>query len=163
MRKLAAAVGCSHGNLYLHFKDKEALFDTLVEESFDEFFAGMRARAEAARGGDVVDLVRAMGRAYVAFGVANPGIYEFVFMLRRPRQARARKPHVTYERLRTLVQRCLDEGRFRRVDVDTASQVLWTAAHGVTSLLILRPSFPWAERDELIGRVIDAAVDSLVG
>lgn len=162
MRKLAEKLGCSHGNLYLHFKDKEALFDSLVEESFDEFFAGMRATARSTRAGDPVALLRAMGRAYVAFGVDNPNVYEFVFMLRRPRQERARKPHVTYERLRSLVQRCLDEKRFRRVDVDVASQVLWTTAHGITSLLILRPTFPWADRDKLIGQVIDAAVDSLL-
>ncbi len=162
MRKLAERIGCSHGNLYLHFKDKEALFDCLVEESFDEFLAGMRAQVDSARSAGPVELVREMGRAYVHFGLANPSVYEFVFLLRRPRQERARKPHATYERLRSLVQRCLDEKRFRRVDVDRASQVLWSAAHGITSLLILRPAFPWVEREALIGQVIDAAVDSLL-
>jgi AcrR family transcriptional regulator len=163
MRKLAERLGCSHGGLYLHFKDKEALFDCLVEESFDEFLAGMQALTEGARSGDPVELVRKLGRAYVAFGVANPSVYEFVFLLRRPRQERARKPHATYERLRSIVQRCVDEKRFRRVDVEAASQVLWSAAHGITSLLILRPAFPWVDdRDRLIGQIIDAAVDSLL-
>ena len=46
MRRLAERVGCSHGNLYLHFKDKEALFDCLVEESFDQFGEGMRTMTE---------------------------------------------------------------------------------------------------------------------
>jgi len=162
MRKLAERIGCSHGNLYLHFKDKEALFDCLVEESFDEFLAGMQAQVDSARSGDPVDLVRKLGRAYVHFGVANPSVYEFVFLLRRPRHERARKPHATYERVRALVQRCLAEKRFRRVDAEAASQVLWSAAHGITSLLILRPAFPWVEREALIGQVIDAAVDSLL-
>jgi AcrR family transcriptional regulator len=145
----------------VHFEDKEALFDCLVEESFDEFGDAMRTLAESAKGGDPVNLVRKLGRAYVHFGVANPSVYEFAFVLRRPGQ-RARKPHVTYERLRSLVRRCLDEKRFRRVDVDAASQALWAAAHGITSLLILRPTFPWADRDKLIGQVIDASVDGLL-
>ncbi len=162
MRKLAEKLGCSHGNLYLHFKNKEALFDCLVEESFEQFFAGMRSLAASADRKDPVELLRKMGRAYVEFGVANPNVYEFAFVLRRPRQERARKPHATYERLRALVQRCLDDRRFRRVSVDAASQSLWAAGHGITSLLIRRPSFPWVEREELIGRVIDASVDALL-
>ena len=161
VRKVAEKVGCSHGNLYLHFKDKEALFDCLVEESFDQFAEGLRRVPESARRGDPVEFLRKAGRAYVEWGVANASVYEFVFILRRPGQ-RPRKPHVTYERMRSLVQRCIDERRFRRMDVDAASQGLWAAAHGITSLLILRPTFPWADRDKLIGQVIDAAVDGLL-
>jgi AcrR family transcriptional regulator len=160
MRQLAEKVGCSHGNLYLHFKDKESLFDCLVEESFEQFADGLRRVPESARRGDPVEFLREAGRAYVKFGIANASVYEFVFILRRPGQ-RPRKPHVTYERMRSLVQRCIDEKRFRRMNVDAASQALWAAAHGITSLLILRPTFPWADREKLIGQVIDAAVDGL--
>ena len=101
-----------------------------------------------------------MGRAYVAFGLTNASTYEFAFITRRPGQRS--KPHVPYERMRSLVQRCIDEKRFRRMDADVASQSLWAAAHGIASLLILRPAFPWADRDKVIGEVIDAAVDGLM-
>ena len=158
MRKLAEKVGCSHGTLYLHFKDKEALFDCLVEESFETFDAAMRA-PESLRRGDPVEMVRKMGRAYVAFGLANQSAYEFAFLLRRPDRD---KPHATYARVRALAQRCLDEKRFRPMDVDVASQVLWSAVHGITSLLIIRPAFPWADRETLIGQVVDAAVNGLL-
>jgi len=56
----------------------------------------------------------------------------------------------------------MDEKRFRPMDVDVASQVLWATVHGITSLLILRPAFPWANRDKLIAQVIDSAVDGLM-
>src|SRR4029079_2689988 len=58
MRKLAERVGCSHGNLYLHFKDKEALCDCLVEESFDQLAQGLRHIVEASKGDDTVELIR---------------------------------------------------------------------------------------------------------
>jgi len=161
MRQLAEKVGCSHGNLYLHFKDKEALFDSLVEESFQKFADGLQRVPESARRGDPVEFLRKAGRAYVEFGLANASAYEFAFILRRPGE-RPRKPHVTYERMRSLVERCIQEKRFRRMDVDLASQALWAAGHGITSLLIRRPAFPWADRDRLIGQVIDAAVDGLL-
>jgi AcrR family transcriptional regulator len=162
MRKLADRVGCSHGNLYLHFKDKAALFDCLVDESYGQFAEALGKVPESVKRGDPVQFLRKAGRAYVEFGLANASAYEFVFMLRRPEQKRARTPHFTYERMRSLVQRCIDEKRFRPVDVNAASQVLWAAAHGITSLLILRSSFPWSDREKLIGQVIDAAVDSLL-
>jgi len=167
MRQLARKVGCSHANLYLHFKDKEDLFYCLVEESFDQFGAGMRKRIESAKSDDPVALLRMAGRAYVEFGVANPSVYEFAFLIRRPGRrppgrSRPDKPHVTYERMQALVQRCIEEKRFRRIDIDAASQALWAAAHGITSLLILRPTFGWVDRDKLIGQVIDAAVDALL-
>jgi len=159
MRQLAEKVGCSHSNLYVHFKDKDALFDCLVEESFEQFGESLRA-PDSAKRGDPVEFLRKMGRAYVAFGLANPSAYEFAFILRRPGQRS--KPHVPYERMRALVQRCIDEKRFRRMDADVASQSLWSAAHGITSLLICRPTFPWADRDKVAGQVIDAAVDGLL-
>jgi AcrR family transcriptional regulator len=161
MRRLAERVGCSHANLYLHFRDKEALFDCLVEESFAEFSEGIERRFESARKGDPVAFVRKAGRAYVEFGLANPSVYEFAFLMRRPGR-KADKPHALYERLQGLVRRCMEEKCFRRGDVDAASQALWAAAHGITSLLILRPRFAWADRDRLIGQVIDAAVDGLL-
>jgi AcrR family transcriptional regulator len=159
MRQLADKVGCSHGNIYLHFKDKEALFDTLVEESFEQFADGLRNVPQSARR-NPVEFLRQVGRAYVAFGLANASAYEFAFILRRPGQQL--RPHVSYERMLSIVQQCIDEKRFRRMDVDTAGQSLWAAAHGITSLLILRSTFPWADRDRLIGQVIDAAVDGLL-
>jgi AcrR family transcriptional regulator len=158
MRKLAEKIGCSHANLYLHFEDKEALFDCLVEESFEKFDAAMRA-PESLRRGDPVEMVRKMGRAYVAFGLTNQRAYEFAFLMRRPGRDKA---HASYERLRLLAQRCLDEKRFRPMDVEVASQVLWAAVHGITSLLILRPGFPWADKETLIGQVVDAAVNGLL-
>jgi hypothetical protein len=64
--------------------------------------------------------------------------------------------------MRALVKRCIDEKRFRAMDVDVASQALWTAVHGVTAMMIARPDFPWADRDAVIRRVIDSAVDGLL-
>ena len=161
MRLLAEKVGCSHGNLYLHFRDKESLFDSLVEESYQRFAESLLQGPETLKRGDPVAFLRKMGRAYVEFGLANASAYEFMFILRRPKQ-RPRKPHVTFERMHALVERCIAEKRFRRMDAALASQSLWAAAHGITSLLIVRSSFPWADRDRVIGQVIDAAIDGLL-
>jgi hypothetical protein len=53
-------------------------------------------------------------------------------------------------------------GRIQRGPVELTAQAIWAACHGITSLLIQYPQFPWAERKQLIQRVIDSAVDSLL-
>lgn len=160
MRMLADAVGCSHPALYLYFKDKREIFDAIVEESFAQLEAALRAMKVS--GNDPVRRARKAARAYVDFGLSNPHAYEFAFVLRRPEGSPANAPHRSYFLMRALVQRCIDEKRFRAMDVDVASQALWTAVHGVTAMLIARPDFPWANRDAVVRRVIDSAVDGLL-
>lgn len=160
MRMLAESVGCSHPALYLHFKDKREIFDAIVEESFAQLAVALRGMKVS--GNDPVRWARKAARAYVDFGLANPHAYEFAFVLRRPEGSPAQTPHPAYGMLRALVKRCIDAKRFRAMDVDVASQALWTAVHGVTAMLIARPDFPWANRDAVIRRVIDSAVDGLL-
>ena len=93
--------------------------------------------------------------------IANPslvGIAEFIGSLRSERPHR---PHAAFEMLRFAVRRCVEEGRFRPVDVETASQGIWAAVHGVTALLIQRPRFPWVKKSKLIEHVIDTTLEGL--
>src|SRR5258708_1689622 len=84
MPALAERIGCSHGSIYLHFKDKEELFDCLVEESFAQLAEGLAALTPPGKKIDPVELLKKAGRAYVEFGLNNPSAYEFAFVLRRP-------------------------------------------------------------------------------
>jgi AcrR family transcriptional regulator len=162
MRGLAAKVGYSHGTIYLHFQSKEQLFDCLVEESFAQLAEALRRLGHGRANEDPVRLLKRAARGYVDFGLRNPGAYEFAFILRRPGRPRPWQPHPAYEHLRSLVGRCLGKNLRRAADVDAASQAVWAAVHGVTSLLILRPWLPWVNKDKLIRQVIDSAVDGQV-
>jgi hypothetical protein len=65
-------------------------------------------------------------------------------------------------RLLRKVQLCIQSKRFRTRDADLAAQALWAAAHGIASLFIERPKFPWVGRDQLIDQLLDSAVDGLL-
>ena len=162
MRSLASAVGLTHGAIYGYFKDKQEIFDSLVEESFDQLAAALADMRKRGTRLDPIRLLKRLGRAYVEFGLQNPSAYEFAFILRRPGRTGPDKPHRAYEHLRLMIVRCIEEGRLNTRNAELASQALWTAVHGVTSLLILRPAFPWTKKKALIARVVDAAVDGLV-
>jgi AcrR family transcriptional regulator len=162
MRKLAEKIEYSPGSVYLHFKSKEELFECLVEESFARLLKTLAALRNGKEWQDPVEELKKGMRAYVEFGLRNPNDYRFAFMLRPPMEKRPYKVHGAFESLRYMVGRCVGEKRFRAVDVETTSQALWASVHGITSLLIQRPAFPWVPKKELIAQIIDTAVDSLL-
>jgi AcrR family transcriptional regulator len=161
MRKLAHSLGYSPGNLYVHFQDKRSLLGTLVEESFARLHEALDKVVNQADRTDPVTLLKEGMRTYVRFGLDHPSDYRIAFLLTTPDERRPYATHPAFEVLRDAVARCKKARRFGVVDIELASQALWAAIHGVTSLLIQRPTFPWARHEALIGQVIDNAVDSL--
>ena len=162
MRKLAEKIEYSPGSVYLHFKNKEELFECLVDESFARLLKTLSALRNGKELQDPVEELKKGMRAYVEFGLRNPNDYRFAFMLKPPMVKRPYKVHGAFESLRNIVGRCVGEKRFRPVDVETTSQALWASIHGITSLLIQRPAFPWVPKRGLITQIVNTAVDSLV-
>jgi AcrR family transcriptional regulator len=162
MRKLAAKIGYSPGSIYLHFKNKEELFQCLVDESFDRLLETLGNLQNSRQHDDPVEELRKGMAAYVDFGLRNPDDYRFAFMLTPPVEKRPYQVHPAFDVLRKMVRRCVEEDRFQPVDIETTSQVLWASIHGITSLLIQRPAFPWTSNKKLITQVIHIATNSLM-
>jgi AcrR family transcriptional regulator len=162
MRKLAKNIEYSPGSIYLHFKNKEELFETLVEESFERLLQALNRIKNGHAGEDPAKTLKKGMRAYAEFGLRNPNDYRFAFLLRPPVVKRPYRVHTAFGAMRHMVGRCVEEKRFRPVDIETTSQALWAAIHGITSLLIQRPTFPWVGKKRVIEQVISNAVDSLV-
>lgn len=161
MRRLAGAVGCAVGTIYLYFNSKDDLFQMLVNHSFERLLSALTGLRERHQDGDPVVLLKKGMYTYIEFGVRNPNDYRLAFMLRPPAPEQPYRVHPAFEMMRFMVRRCVEESRFREVDVETVSQALWAAIHGITSLLIQRPNFPWTGRAKVIEQVINNAVDSL--
>lgn len=162
MRKLAKRIEYSPASLYLHFRNKQELFDCLVEESFARLLQTLIRLRDGHQSPDPAQELKRGLWAYVNFGLRHPNHYRFAFMLRPPATKRPYQVHGAFEALRYMVGRCIEAKRFCAVDVETTAQALWASVHGVTSLLIQRPNFPWVARKNLITQVIDAAVDGLL-
>ncbi|HZF12218.1 MAG TPA: TetR/AcrR family transcriptional regulator [Thermoanaerobaculia bacterium] len=165
LRKIAQRVGCTPMAIYCHFEDKADILDCICEETFTRF-ATLSDRLDKA-GLPPGERVRQGLRNYVEFGLAHPHHYQLTFMtpLREP-QALGRREQIgrrAFERLRGHVAACLAEGGVSPDPqaVEVASQLAWATVHGLTSLLIARPDFPWAERERLIATAVESAVESL--
>lgn len=161
MRKLASEIGSSTGSTYLYFRSKEDLFRSLVDESFSRLNESLKVLADEPRK-DPVSRLKLGLSLYVDWGCRHPNDYQIAFLLLDPGPG-PDKTHEAFDVLRAMVAACLREGRARSERVEIASQAIWSAVHGITSLLIQRPSFPWRSKASAIRQVIDSAVDGAVG
>jgi AcrR family transcriptional regulator len=161
IRKLADKIEYSSTAIYYYFKNKGELLYCLLVGYQARLLSIMEEIAR--RGDDPITTVRNGMRAYTDFGLANPSYYTLSFMA-PPKFApeaylvEGEAGTKLFRTLRDATERCIREGLFRAIDVDLATQILWTMNHGVTSLLITNPNFPWVEREELINRTIDTAI-----
>jgi AcrR family transcriptional regulator len=115
---------------------------------------------------DPLDALWARGRAYVRFGLENPEHYRIMFMTRpipdAPPVALDQLPCLTaFTSLIEEVARCMDAGAIAAGDPFLVATNLWTAVHGITSLLIARPDFPWPDLDHLMSLVVDVQTRGL--
>jgi hypothetical protein len=106
--------------------------------------------------------------AYVDFGLNHPDHYQITFMIADQHAAdpdRAARRHgvgcQAFDCLRVAVDACMKAGRLRVIDLDLASQVLWAGVHGITSLLIVHPDFPWVNKQALIDGMIGTLLEGL--
>lgn len=160
MRQLATEVGCAPGTLYLYFEDKDNLIAALVEESFERLMGELeRIPADL----NPLQSLDALMRTYIAFGLANPNHYYFAFMLRRTAsldKARPR-PHRSYALLCSIIEACVELSLIAPVDVQLAAPAVWSNIHGVTSLMITMPNFPWGDKRAVIDQLVASTLEGL--
>jgi AcrR family transcriptional regulator len=154
-RQIAAAVGISQPSLYAYFPTKQALVDEVCSVAFGRLTARMQGVLERAAESDR-DLMAALARVYIDFGLAEPDAYRVAFML-EDRRDRAGVTHVgmiqaglnTFAIYRDAVARAMGPGHSGQ-DVELTAQSRWACLHGLVALFIARPEFPWADRQRLI-------------
>jgi len=165
IRAVADAVGVTPPAIYLHFADKRELILEVCAASFAELD---RVSEEAAAGSsDPVESLRLRGRAYVQFGIDHPEQYRVLFM-RRPAatpddfDADRVRTAACFDHLVDAVRACISAGALPKgADPFVVAVELWALVHGITSLLISKPDFPWPARDALVDDLLDACVRGL--
>ena len=159
IRKIADEVGLSSTALYMHFADKGEILLQICRDTFDMLLASVRELAALDAPPEV--RLRRMIEAYIDFGFAQPNAYRLIY-LTRPLEARDGAQSAAQElggelfgAFEEVVRETVEAGRMSG-DASTTAQAIWASGHGVVSLMITKPYFPWAERERLIGVLLDA-------
>jgi AcrR family transcriptional regulator len=157
IRAVAHAVGVTPPSIYLHFPDRNELIFAVCEEQFRHLDEAMETAVIGES--DPWMRIERRGVAYVDFGLSNPEHYRILFTSR---------PDLTPERFvdeRLLatsafghliedIEGAIGAGQLWSQDAAVVASGLWMIVHGITSLLIAKPNFPWPDRQVLIDHVM---------
>ena len=174
LRRVAERIGYSPTTIYLYFQNKD---DLLLETVKSGFAAFDRAMVEAAQTSDEpLQQLRALGRAYLEFGISNPTLYRLMFMQPSdfhlfPRLLGSGTPAVelegeiegshrviAQELLVGAVERGIANGVLRAGEARWLADALWASVHGLVSLAaspLMEPDHARRVADPLLQTVIE--------
>jgi AcrR family transcriptional regulator len=175
IRRIADRVGISAPALYLYFTDKEALMLALCDQTFAHLIAAIGEIEKSFD--DPLERIRHFGEAYARFGLSHPDEYRLVFLgahipepLRKVGHRAATddptKPGVggaiVFGRLVAMLAQAEASGVKLNYPPDTCAELCWMAMHGLVAALILKPEFPWSDREVLITGMLDIHLKGIV-
>lgn len=152
IQTIADGVGCTPPAIYMHFADKDALLFEVCARHFAKFVAKLEDVSSDGR--DTLELLKMRGRAYVEYGLENPELYRILFMQQHGASANrgvANSAEQSFGPLTATVEECIEKGMLPAGDPFTISCALWASIHGLTSLMISNPDYPWPSLDDLLG------------
>lgn len=156
LRAVARAAGVAATSVYLHFDSIESLVLAVAERRFGEL---VRLQEDVqSLNTDPRDRVRAGSLAYCEFGLAHPGQYQVMFTSQLPLPESMTVEQMpgwpAFQQLIEAVALCLGEQAGPEAAFFTA-QLLWQQLHGLVSLRISRPRFPWPPLVETVITAVD--------
>ncbi len=129
-RRLSTEIEYSQPVIYKHFASMEDLVEAVALEGFGELAETL---GEARRHAAPEDAVGAVARAYCTYALGNPALYDAMFTratrLRFGAEDTAAPLSTAYAELRAAVATIAGAR-----DVDTLTEVLWAALHGLATL-----------------------------
>lgn len=138
VRAVASAAGVAPMGVYNHFDGKDGLLDAVVSNGFVEF-----GRAIATSDSEPTERLRASGRAYRAFALANPTLYSLMFGgLCRPDDDAANN---AFESLVEIVRYGQVGNVVRAGDPGELAMQVWSCVHGAVSLELSASMPPGAQ------------------
>ena len=156
LRSVAREAGVATTSLYRHFDRLGTLVLAVRLQYLDEFSSALATTAAGAA--SPRERLHAVARAYLDWGLANPGPYAVLFSnLDLPDELvpeMVAAGVTALEPIRAINAAVLPDA----ADADLVTLHFWTALHGMVTLRTVRYSFPWpdldAELDDLVVRLV---------
>jgi AcrR family transcriptional regulator len=159
LRAVAREAGVAATSVYLHFDDIQSLIVAVADRRFGEL---VRLQDDAlSRGADPCQRVRAGCLAYCEFGLTYQGYYQVMFANPLPMPEDLPPDQFpgwrAFQRLIAVVAECIgadpeDPGDQRAF---FTAQLIWQQLHGIVSLRISRPRFPWPPLADTVTEAVD--------
>ena len=163
LRHLAAALGVTAPALYAYVADKEDLLRGVAEGELDRLSVAVQAADDP----DPIQRLRQTSRAYVDHALARPELFRTMFLFPPELDLTGATGHelpkatVTFTNALDIVAEAIASGALHPADPTIAALTLWTATHGVVTVLLMGFPFDETVRDLVIDSVIDTTLVGL--
>ena len=165
IRKIAAKVDYSPAAIYRYFPSKDEIFFALAEEGFR--LLGAPHITESADA-NPLEGIRAAAWGFYEFSRRQPQYFALVFLDRRVPRIGKEYERFSFlseirDRLRSLMQRCIDEGLVRSsLDATATLRLVLAPVFGIVMLRISNRLGPGEDPDVLARAAIDTTIAGLV-
>jgi AcrR family transcriptional regulator len=134
IRMIAKDIEYSPATIYLHFKDKQALFSLIIEEAFQMFHSNLEDAKIIA---DPLSRLQELCKRYVQFAKQEPLYYEIIFLERAGIDQDG--SHLIYtQRTHDLftrtIQDCKRNNYFLSKNPESLALTIWAFIHGLATL-----------------------------
>lgn len=145
LRAVAREVGIATTSIYPHFGTIEELARAVVARAFEELDAARDAASVNIS--DPGQALLARCQAYCRFAISRPGLYQVMFQVTLPETVTLPAPQApgrrSFESLVASMERAQQSRRSSQGDPRHLATLLWATLHGLITLRISRPNFPW--------------------
>jgi AcrR family transcriptional regulator len=159
-RRIASRLGVTAPALYGYVDGKADLLRALAEQEFSQLLA----RFAAVDDPDPLARIRGHSRAYVAYAREHPALFEVMFVF-RPAWVRADAEELplateVFGAGLTAIEEAVAAGQLHG-DSFMVALTMWSAVHGVASVLLANPGLGAPFEDALVEQVIDTVLAGL--
>ena len=168
-RRIAGEVGISQTALYVYFPTKDAILEALCEACFKKLMAMFVLDQQ--QGCNATERLRRMMLTYLRFGLDHPDEYRLSFMTQHARPAQAvvnfaaplEAQDIGTQCFLMLLQAVKAFVAENQIDQEyyLVAQCIWAGGHGLVSLMITLPAFPWTEREVLLGKATEVLLNGI--
>ncbi|MGZ5326892.1 MAG: TetR/AcrR family transcriptional regulator [Actinomycetota bacterium] len=164
LREVARRAGVSHNAPYHHFADKAAVVEALALEGYEMLLADELAAIDPSDA--IYDRIRALGRAYIGFAVANPARFTVMNRPELRRAGQVTEVHAAGMASEGPLFAAIDEGQadgsIAPGDREALALGAWAAVHGLSVLLVDGPLRELGPRGSALVPMIDQVLDVIL-
>jgi len=140
LKVLSDATGTSRSAIYKHFKSKDALIEKLIENGFEQFDKSISSLL-IDKEKPLIDRFYLTGKVYVEFALENPNLYRLLFgkkysYIREEIMSIKDEDCSGFSIFKLAVEEGQESGILKKESSYKQSIIIWSALHGLSSLII---------------------------
>lgn len=168
IRKIANKIEYSPGIIYHYFKDKGEIIAFIVEEEYEIILKTLSDISLNEENPEKT--IEQTFRAYIELMLETPEKFRTILM--NDIEAVQEKVNIlgrgiskerkSLQGLCSMIERGIEKGKFREMDVELTAQIIWTSTHGLISRLIIERNIPKDQKERLINHHFEILINGLM-